>query len=149
MKFRWLANGTWLLTAIAAVVCVGMAIVGQWLAGLQLLQSVLVLSLAGANFERLNRQHRRRFANGMAARLQDAEESLLVWTTADGRRLRVCDMEDDHLRNTIFYINKAYARMYAQAGPDSDLWIENTPSGSFVIYDAMRREADRRRLRWI
>lgn len=29
-----------------------------------------------------------------------------VWECKDGRRIRICDMEDKHLMNTIFYLER-------------------------------------------
>jgi hypothetical protein len=64
----------------------------------------------------------------------------LVWTTAEGDRVCVGDMSDAHLRNCIFYLNKRYGYLnpYSIMG--------GSPAEITPMYDAMRREATRRKL---
>lgn len=83
-----------------------------------------------------------------------------VWTTQEGVGVRVCDMTDEHLRNCIFYLNKQYGALwdkhnnlvrvghFVRAANATDTYLRGTPGDIWPIYDAMRREADRRRLRW-
>jgi hypothetical protein len=91
-------------------------------------------------------------------------ENEQVWTTKDGRKVMIKDMDDAHLRNTIFYLNKRYGAYWdgPMPGPcDGDPNVEVAPAaldpgvllgGPHVywpIYDALRREAQRRQLAWI
>jgi hypothetical protein len=93
-----------------------------------------------------------------------------IWETKDGRRVRVRDMEDGHLVNTIHLLNRAYERRLLSlaflidgpGGPQGDgaqdcaaremaTAEECGPGLEYPTYDALCDEADRRRLtytRW-
>jgi hypothetical protein len=67
----------------------------------------------------------------------------LVWTTAVGRQVAIGDMSDDHLRNTIHFLNRWH-------GVKTGRFYRTDASETFPeLYDAMRREATRRRLSWL
>jgi hypothetical protein len=74
----------------------------------------------------------------------------LVWGTADGRRLRIADMSDEHLRNAIFWMQRHAARygsipVYAGPGETSPTVLLMRKSEH---YRAFLKEADRRKLGW-
>jgi len=86
-----------------------------------------------------------------------------VWTTKAGEKVRVCDMTDSHLVNTIRWLQRAeFANGFALAslpGPNGehaqdahDEWIrelaEREPGDVWPIYDDMVEEARERGLRW-
>lgn len=82
-----------------------------------------------------------------------------LWTTRDGRRIRICDMTDDHLENTIRYLERAanisllashpefkgeQAQIQAEGEWDR-LLVRNEPSDFYPIYGNMQLERERRR----
>ena len=75
----------------------------------------------------------------------------LVWTTNDGRQVKIKDMTDEHLRNCIYWMTRNdkrqqfTIRLGTQAGRVGMLGEQ--PFEPY--YSAMRREATRRNLRWI
>jgi hypothetical protein len=69
-------------------------------------------------------------------------ERELVWTTEDGRPVKIKDMADEHLRNCIHYQNRAFGAIHGR-------FYQHCASEEFPLYNAMRREASRRRLSWI
>jgi len=93
-----------------------------------------------------------------------------VWVTKDGRRIRICDMTDEHLVNTIKMLERAteikencqiaqgYAMLgfvngdMAQLAVDQDLRaLEEDgldPAEEFPIYEALTLEAMRRGVDW-
>jgi hypothetical protein len=76
--------------------------------------------------------------------LPEAEE---IWTTRDGQPIRICDMSDDHLRNSIIYIAKRHG--YHAGLLYTHEYLSQSPQDTCHFYDIMRREADRRHLTWI
>jgi len=84
-----------------------------------------------------------------------------VWATKDGRKIRICDMVDEHLLNTIsmcqrkhraaqlampfpYMLSGEMASFCAEA--DYDRFQESDPSVSFPLYDDLLLEAQRRGL---
>jgi hypothetical protein len=80
--------------------------------------------------------------NGKLKGAAQPEPEIPIWTTATGLKYKITDMTDDHLRNTIFYLNKRFGQL------SHDIMM-NTPAEKWPIYDDMRREADRRKLGWM
>jgi hypothetical protein len=85
------------------------------------------------------------------------DEATTIWTTRDGRAIRICDMSDDHLRRTIFYLVTRYSTVYGYYRGFSFLPIEQEwgamPEAPTIFqwdprYAIMLREATRRRLAW-
>ena len=85
------------------------------------------------------------------------------WTTRSGRTIRICDMSDMHLINSINYIRRYYDKMIASAyqmessiNPDSDAaWcidqeissMENGDPGDYIPeFNDLLDEAIRRGL---
>jgi hypothetical protein len=90
------------------------------------------------------------------------EEATQIWTTFDGREIRICDLDDDHLRNIIFYHNKRYGDLkrgglisrtrsdrIAEASVQPIDYLKGDIAALWPIYDVLRREANRRRLPWM
>jgi hypothetical protein len=70
-----------------------------------------------------------------------------IWTTLTGQQLRLVDMTDDHLRNTIFYIQRRAMQLDMQDwSMASSLGLD--PGKKFPIYYNMLHEANRRNLTW-
>jgi hypothetical protein len=69
------------------------------------------------------------------------EEAQQCWLTADGTPIRFCDLEDNHLRNILFFCQRRHGYNY----PDE---IMGARLESEAPYAALLREADRRHLRW-
>lgn len=85
-----------------------------------------------------------------------------MWTMKNGRKLRIKDMTDSHLINSIRMLERAHGRnvcqMYGLAcmiqGEQASLDIDNAidraeeggPGESYSIYDDLVDEADRRGL---
>lgn len=71
------------------------------------------------------------------------------WTTADGRTLRVCDMTDAHLLNTIRYLRRRSedneAALYGKSLM-SVVLNATRPGDHFPIYNDMVKDAARRLL---
>lgn len=91
---------------------------------------------------------------GRPIQAHENAENIQVWTTIDGRRIRIVDMTDDHLRNCIFYLNKQFGREWGPwihtYQPDIvQFYLKGNPADEWPIYDVMRREAQRRNLSWI
>lgn len=105
---------------------------------LVLLASVLiggVFALIEFVFHACYRKHRARLyaraqmharADAVACALDDSA----VWITADGRTMRISDMDSSHLANTIRFISRSIKRMQKYA----------------PVYPALLEEADRRGL---
>jgi hypothetical protein len=82
------------------------------------------------------------------------------WTTRDGQRIRICDMTDEHLLNTIRLCQRAHerakleipypdfcgdmAQFYAER--EFDNFLESGPEVAFPLYPDLVDEAYRRRL---
>lgn len=73
------------------------------------------------------------------------------WYSADGRITLLKDLDDDHLRNIIFYQQRetGYTLGKASVTPNevvrhNDVRVQHQSS-----FDIMRREADYRKLSWI
>lgn len=82
------------------------------------------------------------------------------WTTRDGTRVRICDMTNEHLVNTIKLCRRAHerakeeipyptfcgemAQFYAEREYDS--FLESGPEVAFPLYPDLLDEAYRRRL---
>jgi hypothetical protein len=45
--------------------------------------------------------------DGLIGRTRVVDERATHWTTGDGRVIAICDMTDDHLRNTLRWIERA------------------------------------------
>lgn len=83
------------------------------------------------------------------------EAKTTIWVTKDGREFRICDMSDDHLRRTIFYLARRHEALYGDYGwlvPVN--WTGTEPTVPTIFewephYAVMLREATRRRLTWI
>jgi hypothetical protein len=89
------------------------------------------------------------FGTAIAASVEN-KENTQIWTTADGRKIRIIDMDDNHLRNTIIYMAKYHGySSFAISSKHNNTWLSDSPSTTFPYYDAMRREANRRKLPWI
>ncbi len=87
-------------------------------------------------------------------------KSTKIWQTKDGRKVRICDMTNSHLLNTIKYLEKQ--TQYAKAelsypsfqGDMAQMCAENEwyafqeagPDDVYPIYDDMVQEALRRKL---
>lgn len=78
-----------------------------------------------------------------------------VWTTYKGRQVRVEDMTDDHLRNTIFFLQRRlgfrigrYVGKYGPSNKNLKELLHHTPE-PVDVYNALRMEANRRGLPWI
>ena len=79
-----------------------------------------------------------------------------VWTTADGKSIRICDMDNGHLLNTIRLLERmadtdaGYAAAFAELdiGPDAYEWVNDCSNTGdyYPIYDDMVEEALRRGL---
>lgn len=85
-----------------------------------------------------------------------------IWTTKDGKKIRVCDLADSHLINILNMLNRKYnftlryidppclngemAQMYAEH--EWLVMIENEPSHLYPIYDALIEEASDRELNY-
>jgi hypothetical protein len=84
------------------------------------------------------------------------ESNKKVWVTRDGRSIRIVDMTDDHLRNTIFFLNRRTGQVSGGGIPFMHInkqgqvigLGETTPALLWPIYDDLIREADRRKLSW-
>ena len=68
-----------------------------------------------------------------------------VWVTKDGRKLRVSDMKDDHLTNTIRYIERSAALEAEQRMILDDTFSTYEPQYP-DIYEVMVEEAHKRGL---
>lgn len=76
-----------------------------------------------------------------------------VWTTREGREVRLRDMTDDHLRNTIFYLVRRNGQLdswyrYKNGSLDSIQTVVTYPERRWPIYASLIREAEHRRLSW-
>lgn len=85
-----------------------------------------------------------------------------LWTTREGTKIRIKDMSDSHLCNTIHMLERSYARTIEEAysfsgtlhGEMAELLMDNEISrleegfieNRYPIYADMRVEADRRGL---
>ena len=64
----------------------------------------------------------------------------MFWTTADNKRIEVCNLGDDHLRNILFFLQRTYA---------SDLRVAGDPSSVIgLVWNVLTAEADFRKLPW-
>lgn len=87
-----------------------------------------------------------------------------VWTTKDGTRVRICDMTDSHLCNTIRFLQRAHDRAVTDAfafaslfdgesmasyyaDQDADNAAQSTPDDVFPLYSDLLAEAERRGLK--
>jgi hypothetical protein len=70
------------------------------------------------------------------------ESQVPTWTTEDKRVIPVTEMDSDHLRNAIFYLNKRFGQL-------SEYYPGQTISEVWPIYDDLRREANKRNLSWM
>lgn len=84
-----------------------------------------------------------------------------LWTTKDGRKIRICDMADEHLFNAIrmyqrghkvAQFNLPFPSMISGemasfcAEGDYDRFQESGPEASYPLYEDLRLEAQRRGL---
>lgn len=74
---------------------------------------------------------------------------MTTWTTKDGRRLKIQEMTDQHLINTIRYVERNQYKyvMCFGGGSGEDVWYEEKEIDLMPQYLDMRREAYRRGLR--
>ena len=63
-----------------------------------------------------------------------------IWTTKDGRKLRVCDIADDHLVNAINLVRRTAAQECARVS--FSMVMGPTPNGEWAR-DCFERECDR------
>ena len=78
----------------------------------------------------------------------EAEKQTGIWTCRDGTEIRICDMSDNHLRNTVnlltpkidTHLCKLLSRSY-----DGDIWINL--EDICPVYDEMVIEMNRRGLK--
>jgi len=86
-----------------------------------------------------------------------------VWTTRDGRTIRIVDMGDSHLLNTLRMLERAHLARAFRTDLASSFFqgdmaqfslecearrlYESDPSSSFPVYQDLREEADRRKLK--
>jgi hypothetical protein len=89
-------------------------------------------------------------------------KQMALWTTKEGKKIRICDMEDSHLLNSIRLIERRVCELKANVDPPSfngemaqmhaeqmylnfmDLTIEDFfPVYGKLILDALRRGLDR------
>lgn len=73
-----------------------------------------------------------------------------VWTSADGLGTKLCDLEDNHLRNIIMFLNRETGYVFASLKEPRDAIIDfnNVLLVRQPIYNLMLREADYRKLSW-
>jgi hypothetical protein len=78
-------------------------------------------------------------------------ENTQIWTTFEGKQIRIVDLTDDHLRNIIFFLNKQLGASYGliSDGRGAPAHMGHTPDERWPIYDVLRREATHRNLSWI
>lgn len=80
-----------------------------------------------------------------------------TWITNDGQVIPIVELQDRHLRNIIFYLNKRFGQLQER---DAKLEIPlyetscsvimgNTPLDRWPIYADLCKEADRRNLKWV
>jgi hypothetical protein len=89
---------------------------------------------------------------------KENESNTKIWTTRDGRQVRIVDMTDDHLRNTIFYLNRRNGELMGEFGFDEHPYYgfpvgiirrySPNPTDRWPIYADLLREAERRKLTW-
>lgn len=86
--------------------------------------------------------------------------NMKMWTCKDGRKVRVKDMDDKHLENTIKFLRRQHqeivfgtsypsfngemAQYYAEQ--EFDRLCESRPEDFWPIYEDMMQEADKRHL---
>ena len=81
------------------------------------------------------------------------------WTTSDSARIRICDMTDDHLLNTIAWCQREHRKAQDipypsfsgeeaqyQAERDYESFMASEPDRSFPLYEDLCEEAYRRKL---
>jgi hypothetical protein len=84
-----------------------------------------------------------------------------MWKTKDGRKVRICDMGESHLENTIALLRRAHARYVAEATADYPMFqgemaqfyaeqewesaVSSAPEDTYPILIDMREELFRRR----
>jgi hypothetical protein len=81
------------------------------------------------------------FLRNLFRRNPETEYNIQLWTMMTGEQVRVVDMTDAHLRNTIFYMNKRFGQLTSHI-------MHNGPSERWPIFESMCQEADRRGLKW-
>jgi len=78
-----------------------------------------------------------------------------IWTTADGTKVKIKDMTDDHLRNVVRYIERAsikYLLVLRNMVPFdiedgmNDVSLERVASKLSPLYDSMLQELGKRNL---
>lgn len=57
-----------------------------------------------------------------------------IWITREGVEVRVCDMSDIHLKNTIRYVQQNVMRVRGGTDPD-DFWCEERDDTDHYVYD--------------
>lgn len=72
------------------------------------------------------------------------------WTTAGGRTKTIRELDDDHLRNIIFYLHREAGWVYNRQGHSSYdiIWMNSVPENRESVLEVMLREADYRKLTW-
>lgn len=70
-----------------------------------------------------------------------------IWTTLSNEKFKIVDMTDNHLRNTIFYLQRRAMQLDMQDWSKSpSLGVD--PGKRFPIFYNMLHEANRRNLKW-
>ena len=67
-----------------------------------------------------------------------------VWTTSDGRDVRICDMDDRHLINTIKYLERT--DIFLDGGDIEDPWGDMISGTEHDLYPVLCDERKRRGL---
>lgn len=72
------------------------------------------------------------------------------WTTAGGRTRPIRELDDDHLRNIIFYLHRESGWVFNKMGYSSHdiIWKNEVINERKTVLDLMLREAEYRKLSW-
>jgi len=73
--------------------------------------------------------------------LYDLHHKPFIWTTHDGRQLRLSQMDDRHLQNLICYLQRRLVRSFGIT-----TWLESLRPDVHALYEALK-DAQRRELR--
>lgn len=71
------------------------------------------------------------------------------WTCKDGTRVRICDMSDTHLLNTIRMLRRTHAELVSAWDqiPDDDFGAHKGAPDQHPLYGPLTQEAQRRKLK--